>query len=321
LVRGVGVLVDRVREFYVFPDVGTQVQQLLRRRLCDGAYRNFRDEKSFANAVSADLQSINGDPHLFVVYSEQVLPERGEPTVAEGKRRAERARLANDGFTRVDRLPGNIGLLELRNFYDPAVGDAVATAVAAMQLLASADALLIDLRHNTGGEPEMVALLLSFLYDEPTHLVDLVFPASGHTQQFWTAPYVPRLRFGGSKPLHVLISSETFSAAERFSYQLQQEKRATLIGEGSIGAPATFHYRYRVSEHLLCAVPSARRLRQSRQTPFNTEVVSGRFCQRRATPSTRSRAATGQAPGCSRTLRCRPDRPSTPHTGLRCNMF
>jgi C-terminal processing protease CtpA/Prc len=39
------------------------------------------------------------------------------------------------------------------------------------------------------------------------------------------------------------------------SYQLQQCKRATLVGETTMGA-ANFHYPYRVSAHLMSTVPS-----------------------------------------------------------------
>jgi hypothetical protein len=55
-------MVDRVREFYVYPDVGTQLQELLRRWLDGGAYGDIPDEKAFAGAVSTDVQVINGGP-------------------------------------------------------------------------------------------------------------------------------------------------------------------------------------------------------------------------------------------------------------------
>lgn len=42
-----------------------------------------------------------------------------------------------------------------------------------MTLLASADALLIDVRRNRGGSPAAVALICSYLFDGPTHLNDI----------------------------------------------------------------------------------------------------------------------------------------------------
>jgi C-terminal processing protease CtpA/Prc len=130
-----------------------------------------------------------------------------------------------------------------------------AAAVAAMNLVASADVLLVDLRRNVGGEPEMVALVCGFLFDEPTQLSALYFPAEDRTLQYWTAAYVPGARFGGSKPIYALTSKDTFSGGEAMSYDLQQCRRATLVGQTTAGA-ANFHYPYRVSSHLVSAVPS-----------------------------------------------------------------
>ena len=78
----------------------------------------------------------------------------------------------NYGVERVERLPGNVGLLELRAFFDHDLGGDV--VVAAMTLVAHAEALIVDLRRNGGSSPEMVALVSSYLFDDkPVHLNDL----------------------------------------------------------------------------------------------------------------------------------------------------
>ena len=46
---------------------------------------------------------------------------------------------------------------------------------------------------------------------------------------------MPGRRFGPEVPVAVLTSSFTFSAAEEFAYNLQTQKRATLIGETTGG--------------------------------------------------------------------------------------
>jgi C-terminal processing protease CtpA/Prc len=249
------ILLGQMTEHYVFPDVAEQVCQLLRQRLAGGAYRDLADEAALARVVTRDMQSVNGDKHLGIQDSEQEIPRQQDLVVDTGRLRAEQAMLTGHGFARIERLPGNVGLLDIRKFYEPSVAGAGAAAIAAMQLIASADALLIDLRRNGGGEPEMVALVSGFLFGERTHLVDLHFPAAGTTIQYWTAPFVPGPVFGGSKPVYVLTSARTVSGGEGMSYQLQQCKRATLVGETTMGA-ANFHYPYRVSAHLMSTVPS-----------------------------------------------------------------
>lgn len=62
--------------------------------------------------------------------------------------------------------------------------------------------------------------------------------------------------FGAMKPVWVLTSGTTISAAQECAYDdLQQLHRATLFGEVTAGA-ANFDYRYRVTEHLMFSVPS-----------------------------------------------------------------
>jgi C-terminal processing protease CtpA/Prc len=107
--------------------------------------------------------------------------------------------------------------------------------VAVMQVVARADQLIIDLRRNAGGDPTTVALVCSYLFDEPTHLITISGRDGSRTFQSWTLPYVPGSRFGGVKPIWVLTSSSTFSGGEELAYDLQQHGRATIVGERTRG--------------------------------------------------------------------------------------
>jgi C-terminal processing protease CtpA/Prc len=243
------VLMSQLTEHYLHPDVAERICARIR----SADYRDLVDEREFADAVTEDMQSVNGDLHLFVRYSEEELTE--ESTVDESPLRADQAVLTGHGFAKVERLPGNIALLDIRKFYDPTVAGAGAAAIAAMHLVAGADALVLDLRNNRGGEPEMNALVSGFLFDERTHLVDLYFPAADRTLQYWTDSFVPGPIFGGTKPIYVLIGGRTISGGEGMAFQLQQSKRATLIGETTAGA-GNFHYPLRLTARLLSAIPS-----------------------------------------------------------------
>jgi C-terminal processing protease CtpA/Prc len=104
-----------------------------------------------------------------------------------------------------------------------------------MALLANTDALIIDLRANGGGSPEMVQYLCSYFFEgEPVHLNDLYFRPENETRQFWTLSWIPGRRYVG-KPLYLLTSSRTFSGAEEFAYDMQTQKRATIVGETTGG--------------------------------------------------------------------------------------
>ena len=126
---------------------------------------------------------------------------------------------------------GNVGYLDLRYFAAPWV--AQPTATAAMAVLANADALIFDLRHNQGGMPGMVQFLCPYLFVERTHLNSLYFREGDRTDEFWTHD-VPGRRMP-DVPVFVLTSAATFSAAEEFCYDLRTRERATLVGEQTRG--------------------------------------------------------------------------------------
>ncbi|MGP3984739.1 S41 family peptidase [Streptomyces sp. KR80] len=126
-----------------------------------------------------------------------------------------------------------------------------------MTLLARAEALIVDLRRNTGGNPEMVTLLSSYLFDEPVHLNTLENRSAGRQHQFWTVSWAPGPRFGGAQPVWVLTSGDTFSAAEEFTYNLQQRGRAVVVGERTRGGANAGSW-YRLTDHLRLFVPGVR---------------------------------------------------------------
>ncbi len=69
----------------------------------------------------------------------------------------------------------------------------------------------------------------------PVHLNSLYFRPADRTDHFYTQRTVRGPRFGADKPVYVLRSQRTFSAAEEFTYNLQSLKRATIVGETTGG--------------------------------------------------------------------------------------
>lgn len=259
------LLCTQVTEHYVFPDIAKEVVAVLRGRMSEGRYTGIADDEAFAATVTEDLQSVNGDKHLRLLYSVEEVPEHDAFDIAAY---TEQVRLSGYGFAKVERLPGNVGYIDTTMFHHPEI--AGERAVAAMTLVAGADALLFDVRRNVGGAPGMVALLCSYLFDDSTQLTSIYHRESDLTEQAWTLPYIPGPRFGGTKPVWVLTSATTFSGAEAFAYDLKSRGRAVLVGERTRGGahPGT---RYRVGTHLRSAVPNGRAINPV--TGTNWEVV------------------------------------------------
>ena len=247
----VDALCDLLRRIYLDALVAERVAARLRERLGEGAYAPIAEERAFAVAITEDTVGVSGDRHLQLRYSVTPLPDA--PVVAESGRHRGEAAAAGHGFARVERLAGNVGLVDIHRFFPLSMSRHA--AIGAMHLVADTDVLLVDLRKAMGGEPDMAAFLCSYLFDERVHLTDLYFPADDRIIEWWTDPAVPEPKFGGGKPVYVLTSSATISAAEGYAYDLQQIGRAMLIGEVTAGA-ANFDFRYRVSDHLMFSVPS-----------------------------------------------------------------
>jgi hypothetical protein len=232
LTRIVGQVGALIEAHYVFPDVAASVSRALAEGLAEGRYP--AEAQPLATAVTADLQSVNGDKHLRLLYHEQALPQRtpGDDT-EEYAAIARWAGTACGGVACVQRLAGNVGYLDLQPILFP-VAISGESITAAMTLLAGVDALVIDLCRCVGGEPAMTAFIISYLWDhEPAQLSGL--RERGQLKQCWTLPYVPGGRFGKVKPVYVLTSAATFSGGEQLGYDLQQLGRATLIGERTRG--------------------------------------------------------------------------------------
>jgi C-terminal processing protease CtpA/Prc len=128
---------------------------------------------------------------------------------------------------------------------------------AALTLASRAQALIVDLRANRGGDPDTVAFVCSYLLDERTHLNTMHWRDGERSEQSWSLPYVPGARFGGSKPLYVLSSDSTFSAAEELAYDLQQLGRAVVVGEPTRGGAHPCQ-GWTLHPHLEATVPVGR---------------------------------------------------------------
>src|SRR5580692_1871560 len=187
--------------------------------------------EEFTRLITKQMREATGDHQLELLYSPRAIPERppGPPPAPSAAYRDEALR-GNCAFEQVKILPHNIGYLKLNAFPDVSV--CRATATAAMAQLNSADALIFDLRDNRGGFPGMVSLIAAYLFDHPEYMY---CPLENTTAESWTHSPVPGNKLA-NKPVYILTSLRTISAAEEFTYDLKMLKRATLVGETTAGA-------------------------------------------------------------------------------------
>ena len=256
--EAINKVLDALNSRYVFPDVAKKMDAAIRDRQKRHEYDAITSAREFARVLTENLQDVSHDKHLRVRHSYDVIPQNagrpGPPSTEEIERARGQMAKQNFGFEKLERLSGNIGYLDLRAFMNASF--VAETAVAAMNFLSNSDAVIIDLRKNGGGDPATVALLSSYLFDDVTHLNDLYFRPDDSTRQWWTLPYVPGKKLI-NKPVYVLTSNRTFSAAEEFTYNLKNLKRATIVGE-TTGGGAHPGGGVRLSDHLSAFIPSGR---------------------------------------------------------------
>jgi C-terminal processing protease CtpA/Prc len=255
--RVIEAVLSRLNESYVLPEVAARMEQAIRTRAQKGEYDKIDSSSVLAETLTVHLGEIAKDKHLGVGFRYDAIPvDSGpkEPSPEDRERFRRIVSAENFGFEKVERLNGNVGYLELNGFINPELG--AETAIAAMQFLANTDALIIDLRYNSGGVPGLAQLISTYLFVRPVHLHSIYWREGNRTEQFWTLPYVPGRRYV-NKPVYILMQKRTLSAPESFAYSLQALKRATIVGEVSAGG-ANPGREFRVSGHFVVFVPTGR---------------------------------------------------------------
>ena len=261
-----------ISEHYVDEVKALEMAAHITDALNSGRYNDVKNVSEFCRRITHDLREICNDRHLEVVPYQDELKGKEDADFED----VERQRLPiwkkkNFGFKKVELMDGNIGYIDLRFFGDARY--AAPTAIAAMNLVAYCDALIIDLRANSGGQPSMLQLICSYLFDAPTHIGGFYLRKEDSIQQFWTQAYVsgPRLT---DVPVYILVSNNTFSAAEGLAYSLQQLQRAKIIGETTAGGAQPQRPYYFPDESITVHVPYGRAVTPPRNDNWEGKGVA-----------------------------------------------
>ncbi len=245
-----------VESRYVDATAGIRAAEALRRRLSAGHYEGLPYAAEMAPVLTADLQAVLPDLHLQVRWSDDVraasaTSDWDDPEFLAGY--WAREALDNYGFDKVERLPGNVGLLVLRNVNEPEGTAAVIDA--AFAFLARCSAAIIDLRRTTGGAPSGVAYFLGHLLPAGTALIEAV-NREGVLVERTATPTGREPTLGPEVPVFVLTSRRTVSGCEELAYDLRAAERATLVGATTVGAANPVD-AYVVDPHVVVRVPTA----------------------------------------------------------------
>jgi Peptidase family S41 len=238
---------------YVDPQKGKAIATAL--RASRARWTAQVNSEEFAKEATTLFRAVSADGHLGLSYSSKPLPEAADTTeFSQSEMNRWYGPQINHGIEKIERLPGNIILLDLRVFPPPEMAGDVFSA--AMTVVAQGDALILDLRRNGGGAG--TSNLLTGYLVAPGSPLSGTYDRPSNRHSYSTAPaWVPGRRFGTTKPLFILTSKKTFSAAEAVAYDLQALGRAVIVGEVTGGGAHPFEYR-RVHRHFAVDLPEGK---------------------------------------------------------------
>ncbi len=222
---------------YIFSDTAIKMANFLKSHLKNKDYESITNPNEFAQKLTTDLLSVYRDIHLAVNYNpqlENVLKNTSEINSSQvQEQNLQNARQQNFGFKKIEILSGNIGYVYFDRFFG--LNEfSKETISGVFSFLKHTNALVIDLRNNGGGSPDMVKYICSYFFKEKTHINNLYERRISKAEEYWTEPLSNSSNFP-SLPLYILVNRRTFSAAEEFAYDLQSLHRATIIGETTGG--------------------------------------------------------------------------------------
>ncbi|MFT3880772.1 MAG: S41 family peptidase [Gemmatales bacterium] len=281
--KAISAIAEKFDERYVFPDVAAKVKAALEAEKDKGRYANITTGQELARVLTIHLQEMTKDKHVRVNCSTKKMadprptqtPDPTKELSMEEKyeRMMASVRVHNAGYTKVERLPGNIGYIRLDGFMHPHANREPLQA--SMAFVKNTDALILDLRYNAGGPPWTVRDVCTYFFagDKPVLLNTIKARRQDFTEEFWTwnDKEVPGPRYLG-KPVFVLTSAYTFSGAEECAYDLQSQKRATVVGE-TTGGGANAGIDILVADHYMVNIPTGQAINPVTKTTWERTGV------------------------------------------------
>jgi hypothetical protein len=234
----VATVAENLKQRYVDRAIGQLLGDALLAYEKDGRYAPVSTGPELAERLTADIHQTSraigipaGSFVADVIYSERPLPTGPPPAMTVEMRERNRARLIEQNclFQAIETLPNNVAYMKLDGFAEASTCQEITARW--MAQVNNAAALIVDLRDNRGGFGETALQIAGYLFERPTYFYD---PRAPSPVPSHTASPVAGNRLV-DKPVYVLTSSRTQSAAEYFAYNLKMLKRATLVGETTAG--------------------------------------------------------------------------------------
>ena len=268
----INAITDSLNKHYIFPEKALSISVYLQKQCKKNAYIGLlNDPQKLAEQIMKDINVVHHDPHMRIKFEPDfVSPQIYKASPEDIERVKKYWKENNYMFKKVEILTGNIGYLPFDLFVED-IEAAKPIITAALKFLVNTSALIIDLRANMGGSPEMVSQIESYFFKEKTHMNDLINRSNKDTTLLYADPAKSDSLYL-SMPVYILTSQHTFSGAEDFSYAMQIAKRAIVVGE-TTGGGAHPQMPFSVGEGFVVFIPFARSINPITQTDWERKGV------------------------------------------------
>lgn len=276
-------LSDIIQKNYVLQDsVGYLVSELKKARHTK-KYLTDHTADEFATYLLQLLRSITQDVHFAVLHDQKMFAlalamqrvpngASGPPNMSVGGRNLGDPR-KNFFFNKLEILQGNVGYLNIEQM--PPLEAAKATVDASMAFLKHTDALIIDLRSNPGGVGGFIPYLISYFVPKQKQLLyTRAFMAWDSTSYHYTHEDLGEERYL-DKPVYILTSRFTGSAATNMTYTMKSFDLATIVGENTGSGYRGAHSAtlFALKHNLVALVPIGKVINAKTKTNWRSNGV------------------------------------------------
>ena len=227
---------DAIAANYVLTDKLPAIAATLDAGIAAGRYSGLSD-RALAERLNQDLTEAAHDKHLSIQFDPAHASMMNGPMgdeVNEGPEWERMARSMNHGVAELRLMDGNVRYMNLVGF--AWTGEASARVLDnAIGFLGEGDAVVIDLRYNGGGSPKAIEYLFSHFVEAGKPLMTFYMGGGKAPQQHDALGELPAGRLLG-KPLYVLTSRMSISAAEAFAALVKDYGVGEIVGETTAGA-------------------------------------------------------------------------------------